>query len=222
MKVIVVGCGGMGSDLAYQLYKDGHIVTVVDRDINSFNNLPPDFRGRMIEGDALNQDVLVRAGIQGADALTSLTDYDSVNMVVGHIATNIFNIANVVVKNNHSNARPFYETFNLQVISPINWGAQRVEEMLHHSDIQAVFSAGNGEIEVYEVLLPEHWSGSTIEEIFRDQECQLVAVTKGGKAHFPALETVMNHGDIIHIATTNDGIKSIREKLSRSRTEGAA
>ena len=222
MKVIVVGCGRMGADLAYQLYKGNHIVTVVDKDLGSFNKLPPDFRGRMIEGDALNQDVLLRAGIQSADALTSLTDLDSVNMVVGHIAHHIFQIANVVVRNNYSNSRPFYETFNLQVVSPLNWGAQRVEEMLQHTDIQAVFSAGNGEVEVYEILLPDHWTGSTMEKLFNDQQCQLVAVTRGGKAFLPSLDLELNTGDMIHISTTNDGIKAIREKISRNPIEGAA
>ena len=195
---------------------------IVDKDINSFNNLPPDFRGRMIEGDALNQDVLIRAGIQSADAVTRITDFDSVNMVVGHIAHQIFKIANVVVRNNYSNARPLFETFNLQVISPINWGAQRVEEMLHQTDIQAVFSAGNGEVEIYEILLPEKWSGNTVENVFCDQECQLVAVTKGGKAYLPSMDLKLYAGDIIHISTTNQGIKAVRAKLSGRGMEGAA
>jgi branched-chain amino acid aminotransferase len=71
MKVIVVGCGRFGSELAYRLYKSGHEVAIVDAIPEAFNILPVDFRGRLIEGDALNQDVLHRAGIEHADALAA-------------------------------------------------------------------------------------------------------------------------------------------------------
>jgi len=222
MDVLVVGCGKMGSDLAYRLFQNGHKVTIIDKDLNSFNRLPPDFRGRMVEGDALSQDILVRAGIQSADALTCLTDFDSVNMVVGHIARQNFHITNVVVRNNHPNTRSLYETFNLQVISASAWGAQRVEEMIHHNEIRAVFSAGNGEVEVYEILVPEGWSDCTMEELFLNQDCQLVAVTKGGKAYMPTPNQKLMVGDIIHVSTTYDGIIAIRERLSHSRLEGAS
>ncbi len=222
MNVLVVGCGKMGSDLAYRLFRNGHVVTIVDKDLTAFNRLPPDFRGRMVEGDALNEDILIRAGIQNADALTSLTDYDSVNMVVGHIARHNFHITNVVVRNNYPNSLSFFETFNLQVISASLWAAQRVEEMIHHNEIRSVFSAGNGEVEVYEILVPEGWSECTMEELFLNQDCQLVAVTKGGKAYMPSPNQKLEVGDIIHVSTTYDGINAIRERLSHSRLEGVS
>ena len=64
MKAIVVGCGRIGSQLAYSLYKSGHEVSVVDEEEASFENLPSDFQGRLHEGDAMNQDVLERAGCE--------------------------------------------------------------------------------------------------------------------------------------------------------------
>ena len=48
MNVIVVGCGRVGSELAYNLYKRGQKVVVLDRDPDAFKNLPADFRGRTL------------------------------------------------------------------------------------------------------------------------------------------------------------------------------
>ncbi len=62
MKVIVIGCGRLGAELAYNLFKRGHDVSVIDNVPASFNNLPADFQGRLNEGEALSQDVLHRAG----------------------------------------------------------------------------------------------------------------------------------------------------------------
>ncbi len=76
MKVIVIGCGRMGSELAYRLFKRGHDVAVIDRKDAAFNHLPSDFEGRLYEGEGLNQDVVERAGIKNCDAVAVVTEND--------------------------------------------------------------------------------------------------------------------------------------------------
>ena len=69
MNLIVVGCGRVGAELCYHLFKRGHQVVVVDIDKQAFNRLHPDFRGRTLEGEGLAEGVLERAGIRDADGL---------------------------------------------------------------------------------------------------------------------------------------------------------
>ena len=220
MNVLIVGCGKMGADLAYRLYKGNHDVTIIDQDVEAFTILPADFQGRLIEGDVLDQNVLTRADIQSMDALACLTDFDSINMVVGRIAKEIYQVENVVVSNFSPKCRSLYEDFDLQVISTSSWGAQRLEEMIHHKEMRTVFSAGNGEVEVYEILVPDSWSGKTLEEIICDYECQLVALTRAGKANLPTPQQKLESGDILHVSATYDGIVKIREHLTRSQRGG--
>ncbi len=92
MNYIVVGCGRVGAELAYSLYLKGHKVSVIDHIAAAFNNLHPDFRGKLVEGEALNRDVLYRAGIETADGLVSVTNSDTLNAVVAHIARTAYNI----------------------------------------------------------------------------------------------------------------------------------
>ena len=61
MIVLVVGCNRLGSALASYLSNLGHQVTVIDQSASSFDNLPADFHGRVVEGDILTRDVLHRA-----------------------------------------------------------------------------------------------------------------------------------------------------------------
>ncbi|MGH9460893.1 MAG: NAD-binding protein, partial [Vicinamibacteria bacterium] len=56
MYVIIVGCGRVGSELAYRLFSEGHEVTVVDEVSASFKNLPADYRGRTVEGEVLTKE----------------------------------------------------------------------------------------------------------------------------------------------------------------------
>ena len=51
MQIIVVGCGRVGGELAYRLFRRGHQVAVVDQVAASFEKLHPDYRGRTIQGD---------------------------------------------------------------------------------------------------------------------------------------------------------------------------
>ena len=85
-----------------------------------------------------------------ADAVAVVTDLDVLNAVVGHLARTYYHVPNVIVRNTDPRYRPILEAFGLQVVSAFSWGAQRIEEMIYHADVRAVFSAGNGEVEVYE------------------------------------------------------------------------
>jgi trk system potassium uptake protein len=130
MNIIVVGCGRVGAEVAYALFRKGHKVTVIDQDTSAFRNLPEDFRGLTMRGDVLTQDVLMRAGIENAQALAAVTPSDAVNTVLGHIARVVFKVPNVVVRNYDPRKRVLHEAFGLQVISPVTLGAMRIEEIL--------------------------------------------------------------------------------------------
>jgi hypothetical protein len=136
MFIIVVGCGRVGAELAYRLFKTGHQISVVDIAASAFNNLPADFRGRLVEGEALNQEILHRAGIEQADGLAVVTNSDSLNAVVAHIARSIYHIPNLAVRNYDPTNRALFEAFNQQVVTSSSWGAQRLEELLYAGNVR--------------------------------------------------------------------------------------
>jgi trk system potassium uptake protein TrkA len=130
MNIIVIGCGRVGAEVAYALFRKGHKITVIDQDTSAFRNLPEDFRGLTMRGDVLTQDVLLRAGIENAQALAAVTPSDAVNTVLGHIARVVFKVPNVVVRNYDPRKRALHDAFGLQVVSPVTLGAQSIEEIL--------------------------------------------------------------------------------------------
>jgi trk system potassium uptake protein TrkA len=168
----------------------------------------------MVEGEGLEKEVLHRAGIEQADALVAVTNSDAVNAVVAHTARVVYNVPNVVVRNYDYHRRPLLEAFNLQHVSPTSWGAQRIEELLHESDIRTVFSAGNGEVDLYEFVIPESWQGRTLGELQLGDECVAAALTRAGRAFMPKAETVLAKGDVLHVSATFDGIKGVCRQLN--------
>ncbi len=218
MQIIIVGCGRMGAELAHRLYQQKHHVVVVDQNAAAFDNLHPDFRGRTIEGDTLAQDVLERAGIEQADGLASLTNSDIVNAVVGHIARTIYRVPKVTVRNYDARWQVLHEIFGLQMVSSVIWGAQRIEELLYGADVRMVFSAGNGEIDIYEFVVPENWRGCELTELLpNSEEYMAVAITRGGRASLPKPEFCLEAGDVIHLSATLAGIETVRQRLHSIR-----
>ena len=214
MNVIVVGCGRVGSELAYNLYKRGQKVVVLDRDPDAFKNLPADFRGRTLAGEVLSKELLVRAGIETADAIAAVTPVDSVNAVLAHTAKIVWGIKNIVVRDYEPTKLGLHETFGYQLISPSVWGAQRIEEMLGGGTLRTVFSAGNGEVEIYEFTVPVSWNGKHITEVLYNGHCQPVAVSRAGRAMLPSPSLPLQTGDVIHVSATQDGIESLRKRLN--------
>ncbi len=213
MKVIIVGCGRLGVELAYGLYKRGHELAIIDNVAASFNNLPSDFHGRTIEGEALNQDVLLRAGVEKADGLAAVTNSDALNAVVGRIAQQVFNVPNIVVRNYEPRCRVLYEAFGLQIISSTSWGAQRMEELLNTADVRTVFSAGNGEVDIIEFVVPAAWQGRKLKELADIGECMPVSVTRAGRAALPSDDFVLEKGDVVHLSATFKGMTALRARL---------
>jgi trk system potassium uptake protein len=217
MKVVIVGCGRLGAELAGRLFERGHEVSVIDNNERAFSKLPAKFEGRINEGDAINRDVLHRAGIERADAVAVVTDSDVLNAVVGHLARSYYHVANVVVRNYDPRYRPIMEAFNLQVISALSWGSQRIEEMIYHDDVRAVFSAGNGEVEVYEVAVPEKWTGRMLRDLINGDECVPVSLTHAGRAVLPHADTVLESGDVVHVSATLEGVAALRKHVMEGK-----
>lgn len=216
MNFIVVGCGRVGSELCDHLYKSGHNVVVVDSRREAFNRLPPDFRGRTLEGEGLADSVLERAGIQEADGLAAVTNSDTLNAVVAHAARVFYNVPNVVARNYDPNLRVVIEAFGLQTVGSTYWGAQRVEELLMNPSQRAVYSAGNGEVEVYEIIIPDSWNDKTVGELLNPlKNCYPVALSRAGRAFLPEESTRLRGGDLLNVSSTFEGIGALTERLSR-------
>jgi trk system potassium uptake protein TrkA len=210
MYAIVVGCGRVGSELAMLLGRRGHDVTVIDHVGSSFSHLDPAWRGRTIEAEAMAEGVLERAGIAQAHALAAVTNSDAVNAVVAHVARTVFRVPSVVSRNYDPRWRPLHEAMELQMVSSTAWGAQRVGELLESRRMQPVLSAGNGEVEVYELSVPPAWNGRPLAELVDGVSCAVVSHTRGGRAALPAKDVSLATGDVLQVGANLDGATLLR------------
>jgi trk system potassium uptake protein TrkA len=217
MNFVIVGCGRVGAELCYHLFKSGHQIVVVDINKEAFNRLHPDFRGRTLEGEGLAEGVLERAGIREADGLAAVTNSDTLNAIVAHAARTIYNVPNVVARNYDPNLRSVIEAFGLQTVGSTSWGAQRVEELMMNPTQRMVYSAGNGEVEVYEVQVPEEWNGRTLGKLLEPlEQCFPVAVSRAGRSFLPDMGMELQEGDLLNFSSTFEGMRAMMARLSQA------
>ena len=214
MNFFVIGCGRVGSDLAFRLYKKGHTVVVIDRSRDALNTLSPEFRGRIIEGDVLAEKMLERAGIAEADGLATVTNSDTLNAVVGHLARRIYNVPTVVTRNYDPTMLPVLEAFGCNVVSSASWGAHRIQELMLTPSFRTVFSVGNGEVEIYEMPVPDSWDGKPLGDLLRSfPDCLPVALTRASSALLPDPKTILQVGDTLNVSATFDGIQALHAHM---------
>ena len=130
MKVVIMGCGRVGAQLANLLDADGHSVAVLDTNSYSFRRLTPDFNGTALVGNGIDEEALRRAGTEGADVFFALTQGDNRNVMAAQIAKHIFNVPRVICRIYDPLRQELYNTLGLEAISPTTVFANMLKEKL--------------------------------------------------------------------------------------------
>ena len=100
MKIVIVGCGRVGAAAAELWDRAGHEVIVLDVSTRAFERLPSSFGGSADRGDGTDEDVLRRAGSEGADIFLALTEGDNRNVMAAQLAVEAFHVPRVIAKIN--------------------------------------------------------------------------------------------------------------------------
>lgn len=98
LKVIILGCGRVGSTLARQLSLEGHDVTIIDLTRDAFRRLGPRYKGKHRVGTGLDQDTLRDIGTGEADAFIAVTQGDNTNIMAAQIAREVFRVPRVIAR----------------------------------------------------------------------------------------------------------------------------
>jgi trk system potassium uptake protein len=130
MFIIIMGCGRVGARVALMLTKAGHEVSIMDIQSSAFSRLGPEFKGTTILGDATDQEVLKRAGIERADAFLAATQGDNRNIMSSQIAKHVFGVKRVVTRIYDPLRSDTFAALGLQAISPTIIGANAFYEQI--------------------------------------------------------------------------------------------
>ena len=130
MKLVILGCGRVGSTLATMMDRNGHDVTVIDRNSEAFHRLGEAFKGKTLVGEGVDEDVLRRAGIEQADAFCATTEGDNRNIMASQVVQTMFSVPKVITRIYDPIREQSYRELGLQTVCPTVMGANAIRDML--------------------------------------------------------------------------------------------
>jgi len=128
VKLIVIGCGRVGSTIAKRFASEGWNVTAVDENESALSRLGENWTGGFIVGHGMDTVVLREAGIEEADAVVVSTDGDNTNLVIGQVAQKRFGIECTVVRILDPARAELYATLGLRTVSPTSTAIEVLSE----------------------------------------------------------------------------------------------
>jgi trk system potassium uptake protein TrkA len=207
MRVIVVGCGRVGSQLATLLSVEGHDVVVIDKEPESFRRLGTAFNGMTIVGIGFDEDVLASAGTRGADAFAAVTDFDNSNLMAAEVARKLFGVKHVVARLYNPDRERTYQRLGLDHVCGTTIVAQVLLEKImaghgHHLTHM-------GDIEIIEFMAGEKAEGKRVRDLEADRRFRIAAIMREDVTFIPEPDTVIHMHDIITGAVKEDAFHKV-------------
>lgn len=213
MRVIVVGCGRVGRELAVDLQAGGHDVAIIDKNRLSFRRLPESWTGRPVVGFGFDRDTLEKAGIRGADALAAVTNGDNTNIVTARIARETYEVPNVVARIYDPRRAAVYQRLGIPTVATVSWATDQVIRRLTPEQRSVDWVDISGSVSLLEVSLPDAWCGHRLSKL-EGEGWRLVAIHRAGGTRLADGELVGQEGDVLHVAVRKERIEALDARLS--------
>ncbi len=130
MRIVIVGCGRVGSRVATEFAAEGHRISIVDQRQESFRRLPERFPGQLVLGTGIDEDVLRSAGIESADVFIAVTEDDNTNIMAAQIAQVVYRVPKVILRIYDPERAEVYRGLGLTVICPTRTVADMIEQQV--------------------------------------------------------------------------------------------
>jgi len=136
VKVLIIGCGRVGSTVAKRLAAEGWEVTAVDEKEGALSRLGEDWTGGFVVGHGMDTDVLREAGVDDAEAVVVATDGDNTNIVIGQVAQKRFGIDCTVVRILDPARAEFYRQRGLRTVCPTSTAIDVLTDAVRSCEIR--------------------------------------------------------------------------------------
>lgn len=159
MKIIIVGCGKVGTTLAEQLNRENHDITLIDCDSEALQSISDSTDVMSVTGNGAVYQVQMEAGIKEADLLIATTNSDELNMLCCLIAKKAGNCRTIArIRNPEYSAEINYirEELNLSLaINPELAAAREIARLLRFPNAIKIELFAKGRIELLKFLIPK-------------------------------------------------------------------
>ncbi|WP_324779832.1 Trk system potassium transporter TrkA [Thiobacillus sedimenti] len=226
MKIIILGAGQVGGNLAESLVAENNDITVVDLDTSRLAFLQDRFDLRTVRGHAAQPAVLKQAGAGDADMLVAVTQSDETNLVACRIASTLFNVPTRIARIRSNDFLALEGEFLAEhfgvndVISPEQEVTDTLRRLIEHPEALQVLDFADGRVRLIAVRAYHGGPmiGHELQEIKRHMpsvDCRIPAIYRRDRGIVPKGTTVIEPGDEVFFLARKEDISSVMRELRR-------
>ena len=198
MKIIIVGCGKVGSTLAEHLYEEGHDITVIDRHPDKLSILSDRIDVLGVPGNGASIVTQREAGVLESDILIATTQSDELNLLcclIAKKAGNLQTIARIRNPEYYKESQYIRDELNLSmVINPEQAAAAEIARIIKFPSAIKVDTFARGRVELIKLIIPKDsvLDGMRLKQMDSKLHCKVLICMVEREE-----ETIIPHGDFI-------------------------
>ena len=221
MNILIAGCGQVGKNLAVQLSKEGHEITVMDVDYTAVEAVQTACDVIGYQGDCTSLSAQMDAGIQNMDILIAASNQDEKNMLACLIAKKAGNVKTIARVRDPQYLDEMYflkEELGLSMsINPERVAAEDLLRLIQIPSALEVDTFAKGKVSLIRLVIPQ---GSILDGLaLKDYASKvgtkaLVCVVERGKnVIIPGGDFVLAAGDSISITVSLVDLNELLMKI---------
>jgi trk system potassium uptake protein TrkA len=211
MRITLIGGGKVGSFLARELHRGGHVVTVIEEAHRHAEALTDESKVLVLEGDGSDINLLKAADTDRADWVLAVTGLDEVNLVACQLALTL-GASRVLARLNNPLNRPTFDALDIPVVAVTDVMATLISREVEVPEFRHVTLLGRGEVSVYEIDVPPDFEQKPVAELRFPPGSLLVTVVSGDEVNVPTASTLLKPGDQVTAVSSvelEDKVRSV-------------
>lgn len=222
MKVLIVGGGKVGSDLAALLLASQHEVILIEERADVVARLQKEFAPGMVHRGSGTDPLLLEAvGIHQADVVAAVTGQDETNIVIATLARFAFAAPRVIARvNNPKNAWMFTTQMGVDVaLNQADVMARLIAEEMSLGDMMTLLKLTKGQYALVEerVHATASAAGQALGNLPLPVDCALAAIIRRGELQIPRADFILEADDEVLAVIHTDQAAALAALLSDGR-----
>jgi trk/ktr system potassium uptake protein len=218
VRVVIAGCGRVGTDLARSLADMGHDVSVIDDRADVFKKLGSTFDGTTHTGRSYDVGVLRDAGIEAADAFIAVTNSDNANLMSVQLAKKVFGVGRTIARLDDPSRADAYQALDVQYVAGAKLTSRVILEQVVENEFHHHVSFPDGDVEIVDIVLAEGVVGLTVQDLEIEGALRVAAVRRNGTTSIPHDSYELKPHDLVAVAAKSGIRKRVRRFLRERET----
>lgn len=217
MRVVIVGGGKIGAELAGRLLDKGSAVILIEEDEERAHTLSDLTEALILTGDGTDMRRLQSLDLRESDVFVAVTGVDEDNLVACQLASAAFGVRRVLARMNNPRNSAAFRALGVPTVNVTDQMSDMIERSLDLSDEITRSLPERGDLRAIEIAVPDGFAPTAITALNLPPSTIVVSVTRDGRVAVPDGSTEVIADDRLLFVTHTESIASLHRMFDRDQ-----